>query len=112
MLLKKIIKKNIAYIEIDNLKSNNNIIELCGIKLTNFKDSIVILDCYKPPTSSCSQEEWDELFNNIDDNSKALIVGDFNAHNQAWNCNYNSTDGSRILNSINNKNLFLNNSNT
>lgn len=107
-----LIRKNIAFFEIQNLIFPNQLLELCGITITNLKESFNIIACYRPPHISLSQNEWDILTNNIKSNSKTLFVGDFNAHNQAWNCQRNNTDGSRFYNSLIDSNLFLHNSNS
>ena len=66
-----------------NLNFPNQFIELCGITITNTNEPINILSCYKPPSPSFSQDDWDVIINNISVNSKTIFVGDFNSHNQA-----------------------------
>ena len=40
------------------------------------------------------------------------MVGDFNAHHHAWNCNKIDLNGENLLECINNHNLFLHNNKT
>lgn len=59
-----------------------------------------------------NQEEWDKLMNNVEDNHHCLLLGDFNAHHRAWNCNSDDANGKRLLNAIDQKGLFIHNTST
>ncbi|OXU17648.1 hypothetical protein TSAR_002668 [Trichomalopsis sarcophagae] len=52
------------------------------------------------------------IVSNVNNNNHCILVGDFNAHSQAWNCSSNDTNGDRFYNSIDNQDLFVHNNNT
>ena len=107
-----LIRKNIAFKEINDLISPHQHLEIASIKITNTKTPLNLIACYKPPRISLTQYEWDRLLENCTFYDNVVMVGDFNAHNVAWNCSSNKVDGSRLLNSINKYNLFVHNINT
>lgn len=41
-----------------------------------------------------------------------IFIGDFNAHNVAWNCEETDTNGERLLDETEDSNLFVINSDT
>ena len=108
-----IIRKNIGFVEINNLQfPNQPLFEICGIEITNTSEPFSIIACYKPPHVSLSQTDWDNITNVFHTNQPGLLLGDFNAHNQAWNCSHNNTNGTRFYSSILKNDLFLHNPNT
>ena len=109
-----LIRKNLNYIENKNLNNDNLFAELCGIVITNLKDPITIIACYKPPDVKLSNDEWRSIVSNTDLKSKqrCILLGDFNSHNVAWNCVDTDTDGISLLEQTENFNLYLHNSNT
>lgn len=106
------IRKNIAYFEIKDIKSPDLSVELYGIKITNTNPSLDIIVCYRSPGSTLSQAQWDMIVNNTNNRNNCILVGDFNSHNQAWNCVNNDINGVRFLNSIDNHNLLVHNVDT
>ena len=50
-------------------------------------------------TQSLNTSRWD----------KCILVGDFNAHNEAWNCRSTDTNGSHLLDCIDRHDLYLHN---
>ncbi|XP_076298761.1 uncharacterized protein LOC143217913 [Lasioglossum baleicum] len=106
------IKRDINYYVLPDIRSYNGRIESCVIKLTNTTPAINIVAIYKPQGPSLSQNNWDAILNKISNLSPCLLVGDFNAHNRAWNCLNNDTNGERLFNSILNHDIFLHNSDT
>ena len=85
---------------------------MCGIKITNTNPSLEIIACYRTPGSTLAQMQWDMIVNNIDNSNQSILVGDFNAHSQAWNCINTDTNGNRFTDSINSHDLFVHNYNT
>ena len=85
---------------------------MCGIRLTNTKPCIDIVVCYRPPGKNLSQDEWNKITWNVNTDRLTILVGDFDAHNMAWNCKYTDTNGKRLLESSEATNLILHNCNT
>ena len=52
-----LIRKNIAFHEINNLININPSFELCGIRINNIKEPFKIIVCYKPPNYNATQDE-------------------------------------------------------
>ena len=50
-----LIRKNIAYLEIENLISSEHSVEITGIKITNTKPCIEFLVCYRAPGITLSR---------------------------------------------------------
>ena len=112
-----IIKNNLAYKSINNLISPNPYTELLGITLTNCKENINIIACYRPPSrvhfnTDHSVQDWCNIFDNTKLENKTLMVGDFNSHNVVWNCEKNDSNGSRLLYALADYDLILLNSDT
>lgn len=107
-----IVRKSIGYRKIDDLDFPKDVCEMIGITITNIKEPINIVALYKPTKYTLSQEQWDSILANINVNGRWVLVGDFNAHNQAWNCLRNDTDGRRLQHSIHENSIFLHNYNT
>lgn len=95
-----------------NLFSPDPSVELAGVTITNVNPKIDIIACYRAPESSLTTNQWEDILNNVRDNSNTLFVGDFNSHHISWNCNKNDTNGINLYNSYLIKNLFLHNTNT
>lgn len=107
------IRKNLAYSEIKTITSPDETVEICGLKLTNTVPSFNLIACYRTPGFSLSQSCRDGILGNASpSNALNVFVGDFNAHNIAWNCSHNDSNGDRFLESIDKFDLFLRHTNT
>ena len=85
-----LIRKNLAFTEIIDLNIPDNRIEICGINLNNVCPPLKIIACYKTPGFILSQDQWEQIINNVADDRNSIIMGDFNSHYSFWN--YSSTD--------------------
>ena len=61
-----LIRNNLAFVEITNIKCPDDRVELAGIKITNVQPTIDVTVCYRAPGPSLSQTQWDQIFDNID----------------------------------------------
>ena len=104
-----LIRKNIGYIELSNITTPNQSVEMCGIHITSTKPSINIIACYRTPGYTLSHEEWNTIIENTNNLSNCVLIGDFNSHNKFWNCEKNDLNGIRLLNCIENNDLFIHN---
>ena len=107
-----VIRNNIAYTEIDNLRCSETSVELAGIRITNFHPNINLIICYRPPDETFSQSSWDEIISVTNEMENTILLGDFNSHHTSWNCTTNDTNGDRLLESIHRSDLILHNTDT
>ena len=108
-----LIRKSLAYIEIDNLESPCVSVELCGIHINNVNPSFDLIACYRSPGLVLKQTDWNTIINNIKHSRRCLLVGDFNAHNKNWNCRTTDSNGLKLENSLNtHNNAFIHNTNS
>lgn len=107
-----LIRKNLAFVEINDIHSPDISVELCGIHLNNIIPATDLFVCYRTPGHSLAQDQWDQIVNNIKLNNHSILLGDFNAHHTFWNCNYTDGNGSKFFNSIGNRDLYIHNQNT
>lgn len=68
--------------------------------------------CYRTPGFTLTQDQWNQIVNNVDPNKHSMLIGDFNSHNQSWNCIETDKNGEYLSNSIDNSKLFLLNNNS
>ena len=89
----------------------DNITEIQTVRVCMHKHHIHIANIYIPPTSSQGLLGYEPKLDYLNTLPKALILGDFNAHDTAWydNCTPDSR-GALILDQLNNLNI-LNNTN-
>ena len=73
--------------------------------------NVQLIACYETPKQKVSQAEWNSIINNVNTNKHCILVGDFNSHNIIWNCSKIDVSGERLLESIDECNLFLHNDN-
>lgn len=106
-----LVRKDIKFSVIVQTPTQVRDIEMAGIWITNLEPTLDILACYKIPGSTLEQHEWNAITEGTD-NINTILVGDFNAHNQLWNCRHTDLNGERLYNSMTDNNLFLHNNNT
>ena len=108
-----LISKKLSFEIVSNLiVPNNNDMENLAVKITNVKKPFNIIAIYKPPDVLLAHEDWDMVIENFVQSEDTIMMGDFNAHNQAWNCVDNRVNGSRLSNSINKNDIIIHNTNT
>lgn len=107
-----IIRKSIAFSEVNLLTPPNCLVEICAIKITNINPLLEIIACYRVPGLFLSQDQWEQITDNFGLRDNCIVMGDFNAHHTTWNCPNSDLNGERLLQSIINNNLFLHNLNS
>lgn len=107
-----LIKNKLAFKELTNIKSSNQSVEICGIQITNTKPTINLIACYRAPGATLPQTQWDEIISTIDTDEHSILMGDFNSHHMLWNCSKNDSNGERLLHSIQEREVFLHNTDT
>lgn len=63
--------------------SSDDFIEQMGIKVTMGNDTIMLVNVYIPPISSCSPN-YSASIRHLLDLKDCIIMGDINAHHEAW----------------------------
>ncbi|XP_077282774.1 uncharacterized protein LOC143908831 isoform X2 [Temnothorax americanus] len=66
--------------------------DMVGIKTSNLENNINIVAVYRHPRAGMSARDLNAVFNSINP-SDSIILGDFNAHNTAWNCESSNNNG-------------------
>ena len=75
-----LIRKSLAYLEITDLTSPEQNIEMCGININNLNPSLNLIIIYRAPDSTLSLETWENLFLNFK-KPNCIVMGDFNSNN-------------------------------
>ena len=107
-----LVRKSIGYIEINDVTPPDRSVEMTGIKITNLMPAIGIIVCYRTPDRNLNQQQWDSIISHSQKLEYCIMVGDFNAHNKSWNCDKTDSNGEKLLNSIENHDLFIHNVNS
>ena len=81
-------------------------------KIKNLRDSVSIIACYKLPKIHLNDKEWCSIVSNTKLKHRCIFLGDFNSHNEAWNCADMDSNDVSLLEQTEKLNLFLHNSNT
>lgn len=106
-----LIRKNIAFTELKDIRSPDQSVEICGIHINNVNPPLDILACYRSPGLTLTQANWNAILRNMQQNN-CIFMGDFNSHNTIWNCRYTDRNGERLATAIDSHNLFLHNENS
>lgn len=91
-------------------------VEIAAIKIYGFSKPINIFTVYRAPgvegrPKTLSQAQWDQIANlTLKEDGISYLLGDFNAHNIQWNCEYDNSNGKRFLDSLSGANLMVLNS--
>lgn len=89
------VKRGIKHSIIKNIKNFSNNIESVGVKITCQNMDINVIVVYRTPGSNEKKGVWRNFFNQFR-GEKNIIMGDFNAHNEEWNCYTTDTNGQRL----------------
>jgi len=95
-----LIRENLIFSTIDLTVFDRPSLEVLGIALTCDNESIAIINIYRHPNQHTPFVTFDQLFSAMLNNySKVIFIGDFNAHHSWWGCDYEDSAG-RILTHI------------
>jgi len=91
-----LIRENLIFSTIDLTAFNHPSLEVLGIVLTCDNETIAIINIYRRPNHT-PFVAFDQLFSAMLNNySKIIFTGDFNAYHSWWGCEYEDSAG-RIL---------------
>jgi len=83
-------------------------VEISGILVNCSLDSpLIIINVYRHPSAHTPSSFFRNLFAFLSSNKYALMVGDFNAHHQAWNSNKQDRVGEYIYRSCESENIVI-----
>lgn len=71
-----------------------------------------LLVVYRRPGKIERAGTWKDLVKNMDKNCDRIVVGDFNVHNVAWNCEETDRNEDRLMDKFEDKDLFIINRDT
>jgi hypothetical protein len=93
------------------IPSGDSTLELQGISAFINGSYIKIFNLYIPPYSANTQYSPD-LKNILEVDDDALILGDFNAHNEAWFSSLSDNRGDSLVEQFEDSNFYILNSNS
>ena len=59
-----LIRKNLSFVELENLNSPNELVEICGLHFEKIKPSLGFIVFYRAP-SNLTQNEWNTIVSNV-----------------------------------------------
>lgn len=71
-----VIRKNLTFAKITDINIPDDTIVICGINLTNINPLLKII-CYKTPDFFYSENQWDQIINNVGNDRNCLLVRRF-----------------------------------
>jgi exonuclease III len=100
-------------IDLSDVCRGDDVIELQGIMVTVNGSPINIFNLYIPPSSSCPPAYKPSLITLFDfSDSDTIVMGDFNAHHEAWFASSICSRGDAFIEEIENSNFCVLNSDT
>lgn len=102
MFIRHRIKKQI--LDISNAKGS---FDALGVRLFIGSETINIIVIYRRPGKVEPHGTWRDLLNAVNKNEGLIVLGDFNAHHSAWNCDTIDTNGERLLEEFEEEDLFI-----
>ncbi|KMQ90819.1 rna-directed dna polymerase from mobile element jockey [Lasius niger] len=107
-----LIKKGIKFEEIKNIQVNSNNIEALGVRIKGLDRAINLIGIYRKPGETEQPGVWKRLVESSGDIESLILTGDFNAHNRVWNCEQTDKNGEILMEELEEKNMFVVNSDT
>nr|CAH7754483.1 unnamed protein product [Callosobruchus chinensis] len=98
-----LISQELDFKEINLTRNFNTNIEICAAQIQY--SQINFISVYKPPDVTVSQAESSNIFQQIP--NKKIICGDFNCHHTTWGCQTNSSQGSKLIDAIDEEELVI-----
>lgn len=74
--------KNFAFSVINNVKTLDQSVDICGILILNVKIPLDLIICYRNPRIILSQDHWNTIVQNVNKSNNCILVSVFNAYNK------------------------------
>lgn len=92
------------FLNLSNIKGSFDVTGVCI--LGEEKTINVIVVCRRPGMVE-RDGAWGEIIRCVDRNESLILVGDFNAHHTAWNCDNIDVNGERMLEEFEDEDMFV-----
>ena len=63
------IRKNLSFVELENLNSPNESVQICGLHFDKIELNLGLIVCYRPP-NNLTQNEWNTIVSNVKDKNR------------------------------------------
>ncbi|CAL1681213.1 unnamed protein product [Lasius platythorax] len=93
------IKKSIQVKVLEETRNILDNMEILGVKCRGLSKKINIIGIYRRPGRVERRGMWKEIINmyKIKPEESTIMLGDFNAHSQVWNCGDTDSNGNNLL---------------
>nr|XP_034182482.1 uncharacterized protein LOC117605352 [Osmia lignaria] len=105
-----IIKEQIKFQE-KTINDDTNM-ETLAVSIESEEGNTDLILIYRSPSKNTTQTQWNNLLDNLEKNERMIIMGDMNAKNMMWNCAEDDTQGLRLANILEERDLFVVNGHT
>lgn len=96
------------FLNLSNIKGS---FDVTGVRILGEEKTINIV-VYRRPGVVERDGTWREIVRCVDRNENLVLVGDFNAHHTAWNCDSIDVNGERMLEELEEEDMFVVNHDT
>lgn len=107
-----IVRQDLKIRKLDEIVSLTNNIELLGVHITGLEKEINCIAIYRRPGNIESRKTWRDIVEKIKKLKNVMVIGDFNAHNTNWNCEYTDRNGERLQEEMEEEGFFAVNDKT
>lgn len=100
------VRKVIKSFAID-MSQCNDFIDAVGIRIQGRDKPLNLVCIYRRPGRTNRKRDWHLVFKNIRAGEGVIVTGDFNAHNELWNCDVTDGIGESLMEEFEKHNLFI-----
>lgn len=87
-----------------NIKGN---FDVTGVRILGEEETINVIVVYRRPGGIERDGIWKEIVGCVDRSENLILVGDFNAHHTAWNCDSVDRNGENMLDELEDSDMFV-----
>lgn len=102
ILIRKEIKRTI--IDLNHCRGN---FDIFGIRILEETSAINFICVYRRPGRNLRRNAWYDIFQNVNTSEGIIVVDDFNAHNELWNCEKTDRIGESLLKELEQNDMFI-----
>ncbi|CAK9803170.1 RNA-directed DNA polymerase from mobile element jockey [Anthophora quadrimaculata] len=106
-----LLKQHFNWTPISDINIDDKITETLTVKINTGTQQLTLCACYRPPSAEFRQDKWNHLLRN-NRQDPFILAGDFNCHHEAWNCRISSIPGERLLQTIEENDCAIHNTDT
>lgn len=110
------IKRNTKFREID-IDINNENLDVIGLRIDTETTPVVLMAIYRRPGRIEKKGTWLQIIEEVEKknnnmNDGIIMMGDFNAHHMVWNCCDTDKNGENLFEELEEKEIYVINSDT